>query len=315
MIEPYQGPRLRPLLRLGRHVRAVARSSSRPTAAARRHRHLRAGVATPPPGAWRKMNLAIRGIDGEHRAAQRRHLPRRPAQGPQGRLHPRQPAVQRQRLGRRPAARGRALEVRRAAGRQRQLRLGPAHGPPPGAARHRRLRARQRLDVSQPVGRGRHPQQLVEADLVDCMIALPGQLFYTTQIPVCLWFLARDKRKPTRGGRSSATAAARRFHRRPQAGRAGRPDAPGTDRRGDRPDRARLSRLARASPELRSTRTPGFCRGAGLDEIAGTATCSPPAATSARRPRRTMASRLSRGYVGSRRSWAVSSIELRGLST
>ena len=31
------------------------------------------------------------------------------------------------------------------------------------------------------------------ADLVDCMIALPGQLFYTTQIPVCLWFLARDK--------------------------------------------------------------------------------------------------------------------------
>jgi type I restriction enzyme M protein len=31
-------------------------------------------------------------------------------------------------------------------------------------------------------------------DLVDCMVALPGQLFYSTQIPVCLWFLARDKR-------------------------------------------------------------------------------------------------------------------------
>ena len=30
-------------------------------------------------------------------------------------------------------------------------------------------------------------------DLVDCMVALPGQLFYTTQIPVCLWFLARSK--------------------------------------------------------------------------------------------------------------------------
>ncbi len=29
--------------------------------------------------------------------------------------------------------------------------------------------------------------------VVDCMIALPGQLFYSTQIPVCLWFLARDK--------------------------------------------------------------------------------------------------------------------------
>src|ERR1019366_859768 len=35
---------------------------------------------------------------------------------------------------------------------------------------------------------------LIEADLVDCMIALPGQLFFTTQIPVCLWFLARDKK-------------------------------------------------------------------------------------------------------------------------
>src|SRR5262249_61846974 len=31
------------------------------------------------------------------------------------------------------------------------------------------------------------------ADLVACMIALPGQLFYTTPIPACLWFLARNK--------------------------------------------------------------------------------------------------------------------------
>lgn len=35
---------------------------------------------------------------------------------------------------------------------------------------------------------------IIEADLVDCMIALPGQLFYTTQIPVCLWFLVRNKK-------------------------------------------------------------------------------------------------------------------------
>jgi type I restriction enzyme M protein len=35
---------------------------------------------------------------------------------------------------------------------------------------------------------------MVEGDVVDCMIALPGQLFYSTQIPACLWFLARDKR-------------------------------------------------------------------------------------------------------------------------
>jgi type I restriction enzyme M protein len=34
---------------------------------------------------------------------------------------------------------------------------------------------------------------MVEADVVDCMVALPGQLFYSTQIPACLWFLARKK--------------------------------------------------------------------------------------------------------------------------
>jgi type I restriction enzyme M protein len=34
---------------------------------------------------------------------------------------------------------------------------------------------------------------IIEADLVDCMVALPGQLFYSTQIPVCLWFLTRNK--------------------------------------------------------------------------------------------------------------------------
>ena len=36
-------------------------------------------------------------------------------------------------------------------------------------------------------------KSIIEADLVDCMVALPGQLFYSTQIPVCLWFIARNK--------------------------------------------------------------------------------------------------------------------------
>jgi type I restriction enzyme M protein len=36
-------------------------------------------------------------------------------------------------------------------------------------------------------------QRIVEADLVDCIVAMPGQLFYSTQIPVSLWFLARNK--------------------------------------------------------------------------------------------------------------------------
>ena len=43
-------------------------------------------------------------------------------------------------------------------------------------------------------GEGEIRKAIIEADLVDCMIALPGQLFYSTQIPACLWFLARDKK-------------------------------------------------------------------------------------------------------------------------
>jgi type I restriction enzyme M protein len=42
-------------------------------------------------------------------------------------------------------------------------------------------------------GEGEIRKAIVEADLVDCMVALPGQLFYSTQIPVCLWFLTRGK--------------------------------------------------------------------------------------------------------------------------
>ncbi len=43
-------------------------------------------------------------------------------------------------------------------------------------------------------GEGEIRKAIIEADLVDCMVALPGQLFYSTQIPVCLWFIARSKR-------------------------------------------------------------------------------------------------------------------------
>lgn len=42
-------------------------------------------------------------------------------------------------------------------------------------------------------GEGEIRQRIVEADLVDAIVALPAQLFYTTGIPVCLWFLTRDK--------------------------------------------------------------------------------------------------------------------------
>lgn len=46
---------------------------------------------------------------------------------------------------------------------------------------------------TQQSGEGEIRRKMVEADLVDCMVALPGQLFFNTQIPACLWFLARNK--------------------------------------------------------------------------------------------------------------------------
>ena len=46
-------------------------------------------------------------------------------------------------------------------------------------------------------------RRLIEADLVECMVALPGQLFTNTQIPACIWFLSKDKAQ----GRASAAGA------------------------------------------------------------------------------------------------------------
>ncbi|MCK4792188.1 MAG: N-6 DNA methylase, partial [Desulfobacteraceae bacterium] len=48
-------------------------------------------------------------------------------------------------------------------------------------------------------------RSIIESDLVDCIIALPGQLFYTTQIPVCLWFVARNKENGNFRNRCSHT--------------------------------------------------------------------------------------------------------------
>src|SRR4051812_45159994 len=58
-------------------------------------------------------------------------------------------------------------------------------------------------------GEGDIRKAIIEADLVDCMVALPGQLFYSTQIPVCLWFIARSKKngrfRDRRGERTAAS--------------------------------------------------------------------------------------------------------------
>jgi len=43
-------------------------------------------------------------------------------------------------------------------------------------------------------GEGKIRKNIIEADIIDCMVALPSQLFYNTMIPACLWFTARDKK-------------------------------------------------------------------------------------------------------------------------
>ncbi len=123
---------------------------------------------------------------------------------------------------------------------------------------------------SQQSGEGETRKQIVEADLVDCMIALPGQLFYTTQIPVCLWFLARDK---SDGGSGSD----RRFRDR-------RSQTLFIDARqmGDMVDRTHreltdddIARIARAYHAWRGEDgagdyedVPGFCKSAATEQIA-----------------------------------------------
>ena len=51
-------------------------------------------------------------------------------------------------------------------------------------------------------GEGEIRKNIIEADLVDCIVAMPTQLFLTTGIPVCLWFVTRDKSAHPIGARS-----------------------------------------------------------------------------------------------------------------
>ncbi|WP_164103573.1 type I restriction-modification system subunit M [Candidatus Laterigemmans baculatus] len=117
-------------------------------------------------------------------------------------------------------------------------------------------------------GEGEIRRAIIEADLVDCMVALPGQLFYSTQIPVCLWFLTRrkhDGRRRDRRGETLFIDARKlgtmidRVHR-------------------DLPDCeieliADTYRCWRGDPGFKPTAiddytdVPGFCRSASKDEI------------------------------------------------
>lgn len=49
---------------------------------------------------------------------------------------------------------------------------------------------------SQTSGEGKIRENIIKADLVECIVAMPAQLFYSTQIPVSLWFISKQKKQP-----------------------------------------------------------------------------------------------------------------------
>ncbi len=112
-------------------------------------------------------------------------------------------------------------------------------------------------------GEGEIRKNLVEAGLVDCMVALPGQLFYSTQIPACLWFLARDRGNGRFRDRRDEILFI---------------DARALGRMADRTHRELtdddIARIAAAYHAWRGgdgageyVDVPGFCRSAPLDEV------------------------------------------------
>ncbi|GIX46029.1 MAG: DNA methyltransferase [Candidatus Tectimicrobiota bacterium] len=119
-------------------------------------------------------------------------------------------------------------------------------------------------------GEGEIRKKIIEADLVDCMVALPGQLFYSTQIPACLWFLARDKSGRPPAGQKKALRGRR--------GEVLFIDARGMGVMIDRTHReltdeeiekiARTYHAWRGEPEAGEYQDePGFCKSATLEEI------------------------------------------------
>ena len=114
-------------------------------------------------------------------------------------------------------------------------------------------------------GEGDIRRQLLESDLVDCRIALPGQLFYTTQIPVCLWFLARSKKNGKFRDRRGHTL----FIDARKLGQL-------VDRTHRQMTDEEIARIAKAYHAWRGekdagkyTDVPGFCKNAAAEEVAG----------------------------------------------
>jgi len=110
-------------------------------------------------------------------------------------------------------------------------------------------------------GEGEIRRRLVEADLVDCMVALPPQLFYATQIPVCLWFLARDRHDGKFRNRTGEVLFI-------DARKMGRLESR-VHRVFDTEDLMRIANTYHAWRETggRYEDVPGFCKAASVEEI------------------------------------------------
>ncbi len=93
-------------------------------------------------------------------------------------------------------------------------------------------------------GEGEIRRALIEADLVECMVALPGQLFTNTQIPACIWFLTKSKSaRPLNSQLVSRPLRPDPLHRRPQARHHDRPRPARLHRRGFGKDHRHLPHL------------------------------------------------------------------------
>ncbi len=104
---------------------------------------------------------------------------------------------------------------------------------------------------------------MVEADVVDCMVALPGQLFYSTQIPACLWFLARNKNPA--GGLRDRRGEVLFVDARKLGTLVDRTRKEFSDE-----DIAKIARTYHAWREGKGYEdAPGFCKAAKLEEIRG----------------------------------------------
>ena len=138
---------------------------------------------------------------------------------------------------------------------------------------------------------------IIEADLVECMVALPGQLFTNTQIPACIWFLTRNK-AARNGWRDRARRNA--LHRRPQPRLHEGPRA--ARLRGE--DIRKIADTFHAWKKWRGLRRriPASANPPRSTTSRSTTTCSPQAATSAQPSRKPTANPSRKRWRGSRRS-------------